>query len=589
MPSRPKRKALPCRYQWSYKKLARRKLPQVIDSAHASTSVSISVPDVVHVRVSDQIPAAVSDTVSDQVIDTVDDNVSVSASVSISIPETVPVQVTDIIPAPVHVIAPVSDNNSDPNFGLNLASTLVSIHRCNHKAKKHFTAREKKIIVALTGKCLEKGITLKESLIALENHGIKIHRNSVQSWIKQYKKNKNFNRLVKETRGRPSLVSVGEIQVMLGFCLQKTKDSETLNPDVVAEFVEKSFGIKVQRKWASRFLKNQGFSLKQTSYRQAGYEYNTDMLVSIAKNWFSNNFDLYFKNPDTSKIMSLDFTYSSYRTARNTTWSPRGSKQPKKKEGHTRYTNCFVTVCWADGKKSVKMYTYNPQFKTIAYWERSITATGKPCNVTHRRKRIHNRYIDLLEEFNLNASNIILLENSKQTYVRESAELLKKWLDDSKDDIQDGTLILHDEGSAFSELADDENFNSKSLKHLVYPPEVHELLSPNDNGWHGPAKKQWRTKCSKRYVDKNDGIEGSLLLLQCLADTKTETIKKHFKSNLFLGSQKITKKGITELIEERNFKIFSSKRNVEAVRVYHNWRNGIRLPETRNITLCEGL
>lgn len=90
-------------------------------------------------------------------------------------------------------------------------------------------------------------------------------------------------------------------------------------------------------------------------------------------------------------------------------------------------------------------------------------------------------------------------------------------------------------------------------------------------------------------MDKNDGIEGSLLLLQCLTDTKTETIKKNFKSNLFLGSQKITKKGITELIEERNFKIFSSERNVEAVRVYHNWRNGIRLPETRNITLCEGL
>ena len=54
---------------------------------------------------------------------------------------------------------------------------------------------------------------------------------------------------------------------MLGFCLQKTKDSETLNPDVVDGFIEKGLGIKVQRKWASRFLKNQGFSLKQTSYR----------------------------------------------------------------------------------------------------------------------------------------------------------------------------------------------------------------------------------------------------------------------------------------------------------------------------------
>jgi len=115
------------------------------------------------------------------------------------------------------------------------------------------------------------------------------------------------------------------------------------------------------------------------------------------------------------------------------------------------------------------------------------TATGKPCNVTHRRKSIHNRYNVLLEEFNLNASNIILLENFNQNYVRESAEILKIWLDDSNN-IQDGTFILHNEGSGFSELADDENFNSKWFKHITYPLEIHELLSPNDNGWHGPAE-----------------------------------------------------------------------------------------------------
>jgi len=31
-------------------------------------------------------------------------------------------------------------------------------------------------------------------------------------------------------------------------------------------------------------------------------------------------------------------------------------------------------------------------------------------------------------------------------------------------------------------------FISKSLQHTIYPAEVHELLSPKDNGWHGPAK-----------------------------------------------------------------------------------------------------
>jgi len=95
-------------------------------------------------------------------------------------------------------------------------------------------------------------------------------------------KNINFNRLVRETRGRRSLVSVGEIQVMLGFCLQKTRDSETLNPDVVAEFVEKGFEIKVQRKWDSRFLENQSFSLEQSN-GQAGYEYTLMRCYQLQK------------------------------------------------------------------------------------------------------------------------------------------------------------------------------------------------------------------------------------------------------------------------------------------------------------------
>ena len=385
------------------------------------------------------------------------------------------------------------------------------------------------------------------------------------------------------------MLSVEEMQVSLGYCFQMCKDGETLNPKVLSNFVQKGFGIQVRYEWARRFLKKKKFSLKDTSSRQVGYEFHSDTLVSIAENWFKNNFDSYFKDTDPSKIMSLDFTYSSYRTARYTTWSPKGSKQPKKKKGHTRYTNCFVTACWANGKKTVKMYTYNPQFKTIAYWKKSLTPTGKQCNITDKKRRTHNRQMNFIKELNINPRNIKLLEDPTQTYVRESTELMKIWLEDSKEDIIDGTLILHDDGNAFNELPDDATFKNKSLSHIVYPPEVHELLSPNDNGWHGPAKKQWRARCTKRYIGKNDGIEGSLLLLQCIVNTKTKTIQKHFKSNLFIGEQNISQKKIEELIEGRSYKIYRSKYCIDAIQLYNTWKAGRRIPNTRNNTLLEGL
>ena len=94
------------------------------------------------------------------------------------------------------------------------------------------------------------------------------------------------------------MLSVEEMQVSLGYCFQMCKDGETLNPKVLSNFVQKGFGIQVRYEWARRFLKKKKFSLKDTSSRQAGYEFHSDTLVSIAENWFKNNFDSYFKDTD---------------------------------------------------------------------------------------------------------------------------------------------------------------------------------------------------------------------------------------------------------------------------------------------------
>lgn len=66
---------------------------------------------------------------------------------------------------------------------------------------------------------------------------------------------------------------------------------------------------------------------------------------------------------------------------------------------------------------------------------------------------------------------------------------------------------------------------------VEYQPDIHQLLSPNDNKWHGIAKDKWKQLRRERMIGSEDGVQSSLLLLKSLIEIKPENIKKIFKRN----------------------------------------------------------
>lgn len=221
------------------------------------------------------------------------------------------------------------------------------------------------------------------------------------------------------------------------------------------------------------------------------------------------------------------------------------------------------------------LYTYNPNFKTISYWKKLFAKSKGKRNITPRRKKLHDEYMKYLKEFELDEKNIHFLDdNSGKTFVRESEFIIFHWLENYKHLIENHSIIFHDYGTALAGLSNASIIKLKSLKIIEYPPDIHHLLSPNDNKWHGVAKAKWRNLCRTRAIDKTGGVESSLLLLKCLVDVKSETIKKNFQRNLFIKKKIVKINDLEKLIIEDKKLIYNSKEVLKSMKYFSRWRHG---------------
>ena len=73
-------------------------------------------------------------------------------------------------------------------------------------------------------------------------------------------------------------------------------------------------------------------------------------------------------------------------------------------------------------------------------------------------------------------------------------------------------------------------------KHLVYPAEVHQFLSPNDNKLHGTAKASWRNSGIPLF----DDVQSSIFLLHALdVDTQRHS-KAWFDCNCVFRNRRVS-------------------------------------------------
>src|SRR5205085_473711 len=109
--------------------------------------------------------------------------------------------------------------------------------------------------------------------------------------------------------------------------------------------------------------------------------------------------------------------------------------------------------------------------------------------------------------------------------------------------VRHDTTVLSDMGQSFFEDGKDIFASLGFQHHHSYPGVVQQYLSPNDNRFHGSAKKIWR----ESGVDFTDDVLSCAYLLNLL-DWCTKDARTWFDTNLQLGLQESTLSKVEELL-----------------------------------------
>ena len=140
------------------------------------------------------------------------------------------------------------------------------------------------------------------------------------------------------------------------------------------------------------------------------------------------------------------------------------------------------------------------------------------------------------------------LTGERSEYVAESADLIKRFMEFYK--IKENVHILFDGGRSYK-VQKENIFDILGYKHhLEYPSAVHQYISPNDNCWHGVAKRKW----TNMSLDWSDDVLSTVTLLQLLDNVDSSTIRGYFLKNMLSCKDEAD---VLEVIAPLTKKIFS--------------------------------
>lgn len=317
---------------------------------------------------------------------------------------------------------------------------------------------------------------------------------------------------------RPSLLSREKKEILYGYVLHQNGIGKLVTLRSIISFISQEFGISVSDWTARQYMREGSFSQRLVKSRGTTYSVDTNILSETVLNWFQLAMkDMFFPCPP-SQLCSIDFTYTGHRTERRRSFTPISAGKPGITDEPSSYTNCIITLVFADGKQRCPpvLFTYNPQFR-------------KDKLNTARRRALAERLEGLQQQYGVEDSQLVFLSNegsAQSFYVAERSDLVHKFFEIYA--VGKNWKILSDKGRAFFPKGESVLKELGFSSHLTYPPEVHHYLSPNDNHLHGSAKSKWRSMA----LEYKDDVHSSLALLNCLQTTSPRDIKDWFNNNL---------------------------------------------------------
>ena len=344
----------------------------------------------------------------------------------------------------------------------------------------------------------------------------------------------------KASGSKPSL-SEFQKRILVGFVIHCNDVPKACGLRELKDFCFNVLKEDISLSTLSRLMKSVGMTSRVLRTDNKGFRYDREALREMIRKWvMERRLDGTWDDLG-SLVCSIDFTFTSHRTRRETGFSPGGryvfprcqnaftdtkfSGQPKAGGKASRYTNCILTALWSDGvnRTPAMMFTYNPAFRTDARGGR-------------QKQRWLKHYREHLAHYGVSEERVVYmgaLKGEKRTYVPESPELIHIFFGHYALDFP--VIIFADGGNSTKNLGD-----LPFQAHYYYPSAVHAYLSPNDNGLHGPCKQNWRSE----FRTFEDDVNCSLFLLHQMDLPEGEIVRGWFNRNFFRDG-----KGSVEMID----------------------------------------
>lgn len=313
--------------------------------------------------------------------------------------------------------------------------------------------------------------------------------------------------------------------IVCGWVLNQNELGIAVHLESYCDFCEAQFRIKLTHMTASNYLREDGFSYRTMQKKGASFVIDVaEMRQGLWKFVEKQIFPLKPLKPE--RICSIDFTFTGHRTEKRSGFAPKGGAQPMESTSVSTYTNCIVTCVWADGLNRTPpiLYTYNPVFR-------------RDRNPTERREAQIEHLNECFRRYGITAERVVYIgkdKGEKEHYAKECPELVRLFFETYQ--VGTDVTVLSDNGNSFFENGESVITQLGFEKHIFYPADVHQYLSPNDNRLHGTAKQAWRAGSS----NYSDDIESCLSLLYYL-DRDIVAHSQHWfdKNMLSLGESEV--------------------------------------------------
>jgi len=157
----------------------------------------------------------------------------------------------------------------------------------------------------------------------LETAGFPVPRSTLNRWSRTSGEPVASLSLEKK-RGRPSLLDEAGAELVVGYCLSKILNGESVHLQTVVNFCRESLGVEITASTASNILHETGFSLRVAQVSSSGICVDIKKLAEVCSDWIKEQREAGLFSADPLLLGSIDFTFTKHTKTRTSTFSIRG-------------------------------------------------------------------------------------------------------------------------------------------------------------------------------------------------------------------------------------------------------------------------